>query len=54
MTLSHRSSYCGALGKAVELFAIEFPAIMLSLFHNSAVLPVITLSLWVSTKPGIV
>ena len=54
MTLSHRSSYCGALGKAVELFVIEFPAIMLSLFHNSAVLPVITLSLWVSTKPGIV
>ena len=52
--LSHRSSYCGALGKAIELFAIEVPAIMLSLFHNSALLPVIALSLWVSTKPGIV
>ena len=52
--LAHRSSYCRALRNAVELFAIEFPAIMLSLCYNSSLLPVIALSLWVRTKLGIV
>ena len=52
--LSHRSSYCGALREPEELFAIEFPATMLSLSYNSGLLSVIALSLWVRTKPGIV
>ena len=45
--LLHGSSYCEALGKAVELFPIEFPTIILSLFYNRSLLPAIALSLHV-------